>query len=148
MIHFVLRCLSIYDNKFAIDIMDNDKRIGCVSNTGLNNHDVKCDAFAWWIDDAYKGRGIVPQAVTEYMKVFGPGKTYQAVIYDNNRSSQRVADKCGFTFFSQLTFYYKYSVEYHINAGSKVMGPFWERGTRTYIITYQGVNHVQLSNAA
>lgn len=140
MIWFQLRVIDTQRNKYSVDIMDGNKDIGEVTNMGISNHNIKCEAFTWSIMEEYRGMGIIPRAVQEYMKVFGYGKTYQACINDTNRSSQRVAEKLGFTFFCQ-----DFGSWYDPNNRSH---RWTEKYMRTYIITYRGNNNVELSNAA
>jgi RimJ/RimL family protein N-acetyltransferase len=137
MIWFQLRVVDVYQNRFSMEIMDGHRHIGDVSNWGVSNPKLPHDALCSWIMQEYRGRGIVTRAFKEYMKVFGPGKTYQCVVNDDNIASQKVKDKLGFDLFCQDVSFWDYN------------GKQWtERGRRTYVITYQGVNHVQLSNAA
>jgi len=82
---------------FAIEVDDQAiGGIGVIVGSAVHRH---TGEIGYWIGEAYWGRGLATAAVTHFVpwaaRTFGLSKLY-ADVFETNRSSMRVLEKCGF----------------------------------------------------
>lgn len=88
------------DNPIVRAICADDRVIGCIALK--RGHDIKSHSaeLGYFVTPAYRGRGIVPQAIKEMCDVYLNGTDLDRIYatpYAWNHASQSVLDKAGFT---------------------------------------------------
>ncbi|MEV3859332.1 GNAT family protein [Streptomyces sp. NPDC050095] len=89
-------------------LWDGERVIGRLMLTGIVLGPLCSASLGYWVDAAYRGRGLVPAAVEEIVRVcrdeLGLHRVEAGTLTDN-KASQRVLAKCGFVEYGKAPRY-------------------------------------------
>jgi len=99
---------------YAITYKENNKVIGSLglhkswANSESIYEHLKVKDVGYVLSKAYWGKGLIPEAVTEVIRIYFDKYKLDALTighFSSNNQSKRVIEKCGFTFVKQSEYY-------------------------------------------